>query len=71
VLDTYVGGGDAATGAVTSPPFTITRDDLDFLIAGGNHPWGSSGATAINLLVNGIVYRTATGANSSSMSPVN
>jgi levanbiose-producing levanase len=71
VLDTYVGGGDGATGAITSPTFTITRDYINFLIAGGDHPWGSSGAAAVNLLVNGQVYRTATGANSSTMSPVN
>ncbi|UKA59311.1 glycoside hydrolase family 32 protein [Arthrobacter sp. FW306-2-2C-D06B] len=71
VLDTYVGGGDAATGAITSPTFTITRDYIDFLIAGGNHPWGQSGAAAVNLLVNGQVVRTATGQNSSTMSNVN
>ncbi|NEM91138.1 glycoside hydrolase family 32 protein [Galbitalea soli] len=71
VLDTYVGGGDSATGAITSPAFTITRDYLDFLIAGGNHPWGSSGAASVNLLVNGQVVRSATGSNSSTMSAVN
>jgi hypothetical protein len=71
VLDTYVGGGDASTGAITSPTFTITRDYIDFLIAGGNHPWGQSGAAAVNLLVNGQVVRTATGQNSSTMSNVN
>ncbi|MDQ4501366.1 GH32 C-terminal domain-containing protein [Sinomonas sp. ASV322] len=70
VIDTYVGGGDPATGAITSPTFTITRDYIDFLIAGGNHPWGSSGAAAVNLLVNGQVVRTATGQNSSTMSNV-
>ncbi|TFC00926.1 MULTISPECIES: GH32 C-terminal domain-containing protein [unclassified Cryobacterium] len=71
VLDTYAGGGDSSTGAITSPEFTITRDYIDFMIAGGNHPWGSSGSAAVNLLVNGTVYRTATGANSSTMSSVN
>ncbi|MEZ2391250.1 glycoside hydrolase family 32 protein [bacterium RCC_150] len=71
VLDTYAGGGDPATGAITSPEFTITRDYIDFLVAGGNHPWGSSGAAAVNLLVNGQVVRTATGQDSSTMSKVN
>jgi levanbiose-producing levanase len=70
VLDTFVGGGDPATGTITSPSFTITRDYIDFLIAGGNHPWGSSGATAINLIVDGVVQRTATGNNSSTMAQV-
>lgn len=66
-LDTFVGGGDPATGTITSPQFTITRDYIDFKIAGGNHPWGTSGATAINLLVDGVVHRTATGNNSNTM----
>jgi levanbiose-producing levanase len=70
VLDTYVGGGDGAMGTITSPSFTITRDYIDLLVAGGNHPWGSPGATAVNLIVDGAVQRTATGANSSTMTPV-
>lgn len=70
VLDTYVGGGDSAMGAVRSPDFTITRDYIDFLIAGGNHPYFASGATAVNLIVDNTVMRTATGHDSATMSSV-
>jgi levanbiose-producing levanase len=66
-LDTYVGGGDSSTGVISSPEFTITRDRIDFRIAGGAHPWGASGATAVNLVIDGVVYRTATGDDSSTL----
>lgn len=70
VLDTYIGDGDPATGTITSPEFTITRDYIDFLIAGGDHPWGQWGSTVVNLLVDGVVHRTATGNDSDTMVPV-
>lgn len=60
VLDSYVGGGDAATGTITSAPFTIDRSFLRFLIGGGAHPLGVEPATSVNLLVNGQPVRTAT-----------
>ena len=31
-------GGDGATGVLTSPDLTITKDYLNFLVGGGNHP---------------------------------
>lgn len=31
-------GGDAATGVLRSPDFTISKDYLNFLVGGGNHP---------------------------------
>ncbi|WUH89702.1 GH32 C-terminal domain-containing protein [Streptomyces sp. NBC_00433] len=66
-LDTCVESCDPATGTITSPTFTITRRYIDFLIAGGDHPYGRDGAAAFNLVVDGKVVRTATGLDSSDM----
>ncbi|MCE6998536.1 GH32 C-terminal domain-containing protein [Saccharothrix sp. S26] len=69
-LDTFAGGGDPATGTITSPRFTLDRDHLHFLIAGGRHPHGSPGETSVNLVVNGQVVRTATGNDTGVLRPV-
>ena len=70
VLDTFAGGGDAATGTISSPQFTITKDYIDMLVAGGNHPFGTSGSASVNLVVDGVVQRTATGGDSGTMAQV-
>jgi len=62
LVNSFVGGNDA-TGKLTSAAFTITSNCINFLLGGGNHP----GQTCINLLVDGMVVRTATGSNSDIM----
>ncbi|MFF5711415.1 glycoside hydrolase family 32 protein [Streptomyces sp. NPDC012756] len=70
VLDTFTGGGDPATGTITSPAFTIDRRSLHLLLAGGDHPLGLPGATSVNLLVDGQPVRTATGDDTGELKPV-
>lgn len=69
VLDTFA-GADSATGTVTSPAFTIDRNTLHLLVAGGHHPLGQPGATSVNLLVDGQPVRTATGDDTGALKPV-
>lgn len=70
LADTFVGGGDAATGVITSPSFTVDRNFLHFLVAGGRHPLGEEPATSVQLLVDGRPVRTATGDDSARLRPV-
>jgi fructan beta-fructosidase len=51
--------GDGTTGTLTSPPFKIERDYLNFLVGGGGH----KDQTCINLVIKDKVVRTATGPN--------
>lgn len=52
-------GGDDSTGTLASPPFTIERNYLNFLIGGGAY----ANETCIDLLIDGNVVRSATGPN--------
>lgn len=52
-------GGDGSMGRLTSPAFKVEREYIQFLIGGG----GFAGKTCINLICDGEVVRTATGAN--------
>ena len=55
---------DNGTGHITSPPFAITKDYINFLVGGGNHPYPGTTTnrpTSVNLLVYGAVVRTKTG----------
>ncbi len=56
---------DNATGTLTSKSFTIERDHITFFIGGGAH----KDRTCMNLLVDGKVVASATGANDNKMKP--
>lgn len=58
-----VGARDAAVGRLTSRPFVIERDYLNFLIGGGAH----RGKTCLNLLIEDRVVMSATGANNNQL----
>jgi hypothetical protein len=59
---------NASTGTLTSPTFTISSDYINLLVGGGNNAQGAAdGATAVNLIVDGEVVRTATGADSDAL----
>ena len=55
--------GWAATGTMQSPEFEIQSNYINFLVGGGSNPYDSEKATAVALIVNGIVVRAASGAN--------
>jgi non-lysosomal glucosylceramidase len=54
---------DSATGRLASRPFVIERDYISFLIGGGAH----AGKTCMNLVIDGRVEASATGANDNRM----
>jgi sucrose-6-phosphate hydrolase SacC (GH32 family) len=56
LVNSYL-GGDAATGTLTSPEFTVSQRYLNFLLGGGAH----EGQTCVNVLVGGQVVRSAPG----------
>ncbi|MFI8321648.1 GH32 C-terminal domain-containing protein [Streptomyces sp. NPDC085529] len=63
LVNTFL-GGDATTGTLTSPDFTITARHLNLLVGGGNHPSGADAPTAVRLVVDGRIVRSATGTDS-------
>lgn len=60
-----VGEKDSQLGTLTSAPFTIQRNFINFLIGGGEH----AGKTCLNLLVGERVVATASGRNNNRMVP--
>ncbi|WP_281255846.1 GH32 C-terminal domain-containing protein [Deinococcus hopiensis] len=66
LVNTFI-RGDATTGTLTSPSFNINKGYINFLIGGGANPWGSANPTAINLIVDSQVVRTATGTNAETL----
>ncbi|GAB2688785.1 GH32 C-terminal domain-containing protein [Thalassiella azotivora] len=60
LVNTFV-DGDRTTGVLTSPEFELTHAWVNLLVGGGRHPMTSDAPTAVNLLVDGEVVRTATG----------
>lgn len=63
LASSYVDGDWLVGSTLVSPSFTITKKFINFLIGGGNHP----GQTCINLLVDSLVVRSATGESSDIM----
>lgn len=63
MASSYVDGDWRTDSTLTSHDFTINRNCINFLIAGGNHP----GQTCINLIVGGNVVRSSTGEDSDVM----
>lgn len=55
-------GGDASTGTLTSPEFTLTHDQLALLVGGGSHA-----QTRVELLVDGQVVRRVSGRDSEAL----
>ncbi|HMA45907.1 MAG TPA: GH116 family glycosyl-hydrolase, partial [Frankiaceae bacterium] len=66
LVNTFL-GGDGPRGRLRSPWFTIERPTIAFLIGGGGH----EGRTCVNLIVDGVVARTATGRNAERLEPHN
>ncbi len=60
-----VGGGDTHRGTLTSQPFTIERDYVNFLVGGGAH----KDRTCVQLLVGERPVLSVTGPNDNRMKP--
>ena len=65
-LSTYTPGtntGDRGTATITSPTFTIEKSAINFLVSGGSH----GNQSAVNLVIDGTVVRSASGDNTNRM----
>ena len=60
--------GDAPLGELTSIEFKIVGATMNFLIGGGNHPWGSATPCCVNLVIDEKVEFSATGNATETMS---
>ncbi|NHN76382.1 glycoside hydrolase family 32 protein [Azotobacter chroococcum] len=61
---------DNGTGTIVSPGFTVMSDYINFLVGGGAHPYpgtANNPPTAVTLVVDGEVVRTATGQDSEAL----
>ncbi|MEY9852841.1 fructan beta-fructosidase [Leifsonia sp. EB41] len=59
VVDSF-NGGDAATGTLTSPAFTIDKSRLNFQVGGGDNPY-AAGAVPFGTLPTGTVFTDFSG----------
>lgn len=66
LVNTFL-NGDSTVGTLTSPDFTIDKDHINLLVGGGNHPSGAEAPTAVRLVVDGKVVRSAAGKNSEAL----
>ena len=67
LVNTYLGGDDGKQGKLVSPEFRIERRYISFLIGGGRH----QDKTCMNLLVDGVIVRTAMGTDNERLSAHN
>ncbi len=62
------GRPDQPQGTLTSIEFIIVGDTMNFLIGGGNRPWGvNPEPCCVNLVIDDEVERTMTGSNTETM----
>ena len=64
LVNTYL-DGDSPHGRLVSPPFTIDRPWIGFLVGGGSQ----QGKTCLNLIVDDQIVRTATGEANEGLKP--
>jgi uncharacterized protein (DUF608 family) len=66
LVNTYYPSGDGSTGTLTSPEFKIKKNNIAFLIGGGEF----KETACVNLKIDGKIVMTATGQNREQMMPV-